>query len=507
MCVGAVCGLWWVVGAGPAAADTFTTSGCTIWSVPDGVSSVTIDAVGGAGGSGTGGAKGASGDEASRTIGVSHGQVLDVCVDVNGGNGGSGAGSGGGASGVSVGPNFGAPVIVAAGGGGGGGGSFGTAGGSPGKSGLGSNGGGGATSSGPGSPNGGTFGPGGPGAGGDGSGNGGGGGAGYYGGGGGSSSVGGGGGGGGGSDFCDGCAPKAATGAPQVTLTYTVASPPAISIAFPASGAVYAPKQPVNSSFSCAEGSGGPGISSCTDQNGRPSGAPVDTATPGAHTFTVTAQSGDGLTSTSSVSYTVAAPPRIWLPLPANGATYTLGQVVHSYFLCADGSGGPGLKSCADQNGQPAGAAIDTSTLGTHSFTVTATSQDGQVSSTSAAYRVVPPPTVSQVQAHRGGVVTLQVTVFAPGTIDAMSTSSFRSFALATDVAGGLQPPLGSFVFGRAHAAPARAQTLSLRVALTQAGRLLLRDHRRASVSLWVVYTAPGGVPELVKSQSLRIRR
>src|SRR5436309_3497782 len=90
-----------------------------------------------------------------------------------------------------------------------------------------------------------------------------------------------------------------------------------------------------------------------------------------------------------------AAPPRIWLPLPANGATYTLGQVVHSYFLCADGSGGPGLKSCADQNGQPAGAAIDTSTLGTHSFTVTATSQDGQVSSTSAAYRVVPPPTVS----------------------------------------------------------------------------------------------------------------
>src|SRR5207302_1478795 len=163
-------------------------------------------------------------------------------------------------------------------------------------------------------------------------------------------------------------------------------------------------------------GANGPGISSCTDQNGHGSGAMIDTSTPGTHTFTVTAQSGDGLSSSSSATYTVAAPPRVWLPLPSNGATYTVGQVVHSFF------------ACVDQNGQPSGAAVDTSTAGSHTFAVTATSQDGLTSMANVTYQVVPAPTVSNVRAHRGGLVTLQVTVYGPGALDAMSTASFRSF-------------------------------------------------------------------------------
>jgi hypothetical protein len=172
--------------------------------------------------------------------------------------------------------------------------------------------------------------------------------------------------------------------------------------------------------------------------------------------------------------------------------------------VCGDGVGGPGVQSCDDQNGQPAGAALDTSTLGAHTFSVTAVSQDGQRTSTSVTYRVVPVPTVSHVASHPGGVVTMQVTVYAPGAIDVMDTAGLRSFALAADV---VHPPNGSFVFGSAHLVASRSGTLQVRVGLSQAGRLLLRDHRSASLHVSVLYTTPGGSPQVVKSLVLRISR
>ena len=80
-------------------------------------------------------------------------------------------------------------------------------------------------------------------------------------------------------------------------------SAPTAAIAVPANGGTYVVNQALASSFSCTEGAGGPGISSCTDQDGRPSGAPIDTSTPGTYTFTVAAQSADGLSSSASVTY------------------------------------------------------------------------------------------------------------------------------------------------------------------------------------------------------------
>jgi hypothetical protein len=315
-----------------------------------------------------------------------------------------------------------------------------------------------------------------------------------------------------------GCSAQTAkTTTAEVILYYVFASPPTISVTTPANGAVYVLGQAVATSFTCADGAGGPGIaaSGCTDQTGRPSGAPLDTSTAGEHTFTVVAQSSDGLSSSSSVTYTVAnsgggpgsvSPPRVWLANPSNGATYTIGQVVYSYFQCSEGAGGPGLKSCVDQNGHPSGVALDTSTPGNHSYTMTATSQDGLTASASATYRVIPPPVVSQVQAHRGGSVSLVVAAYGPGTIEVITVSSFRSFRLAADVAD-VQPPLGSFVFGRGQVTATAAQVLPVRVGLTQAGRVLLRDHRRAAITVMVFYTAAGATPQLVSSRALRVTR
>jgi hypothetical protein len=451
-------------------------------------------------------------------VAVSQGQTLDVCVGIGGGAGGSGSnsgGSGGGASGVSVGSTFSAPVLVAAGGGGGGGGGGSSLAGAGGRAGV-----GGGAGTGSGGSAGTTAGGGGGGgngsagsadAGGTGASAtnaGGGGGGGYYGGGGGAGSgVGGGGGGGGGADYCNasGCGAQTASGNPQVTLTYSVSGAPTITIAVPASGAVYSLNQVIGSSFSCTEDAGGAGVSSCVDQNGQASGAPLDTSTPGTHTVTVTATSSDGLSSDSTVTYSVAAPPRLWMPVPLNGATYTLGEAINSWYLCGDGTGGPGLKSCADQNGAPSGAPLDTSRVGNHTFTVTAVSEDGQTASTSATYRVIPVPAVSHVATHRGGLVTMQVTVYGPGTIDVLDTAGLKSFALAADI---IHPPNGSFVFGSAHLLATRSRTLRVKVGLSDAGRLLLRDHRSVTLHLWVVYTPlPGGSPHVIKSLVLRINR
>jgi DNA-binding beta-propeller fold protein YncE len=101
---------------------------------------------------------------------------------------------------------------------------------------------------------------------------------------------------------------------------------------------------------------------------------------------------GGGLLATAnnggnSVSVYAVGPPSVTtFTTPPNGATYTLGQVVDASYSCADDPEGPGIASCNAPvaNESP----IDTSTAGPHSFTVTATSKDGQSAVVTNSYAV-----------------------------------------------------------------------------------------------------------------------
>ena len=325
--------------AQPSCAQSGATVTCTFsytgdaqtWTVPPDVTAATFDVQGAQGGVGAGLNSPGLGGEATADLALTPGASVTLVVGGQGGspgpcsgaggggfNGGAaggpfdffgcvdGGGGGGGASDVRIGgSDLTDRVLVAGGGGGtsagigcgnggGGGGLTGDAG-TPGINNCGSVGGEGGDQTG-------ASGSGQLGVGSVGAELGGGGGGGYFGGGGGGES----GGGGGGSGF----GPVAATfqtdvrsGDGTITVSYTA---PTASITTPADGATYALDQTVESSFSCTDISGGPGIQSCVDQNGNPSGTPIDTSTAGPHTFTVTATNKDGLTGTASVSYTVA---------------------------------------------------------------------------------------------------------------------------------------------------------------------------------------------------------
>jgi hypothetical protein len=279
---------------------------------------------------------------------------------------------------------------------------------------------------------------------------------------------------------------------------------------------MYSLGQSVGSSFACADGAGGPGISSCTASDGSSSGAPVNTATGGAHTFTVTAVSRDGLSSTTSVGYRVLLPPRVLLPLPANGSVFLLGQAVRSWYLCADGAGGPGLKSCVDQDGRPMGAALDTSTLGLHQFAVTATSQDGLSTTQTVTYDVVAAPRAANVRVHRHGRITLDLLMPGPGTADVYATASYRSFAVAAaapfaagDIAAGdlVRAPRGTTIVAREDLRAAQAATFHVSLPLTATGRLLFQFHRSAVVELSVLYLPRLGLAQTFRLAAIRDRR
>jgi hypothetical protein len=190
----------------------------------------------------------------------------------------------------------------------------------------------------------------------------------------------------------------------HATRDNAVGGPPAATLIAPQDGSTYWTGQPVYSLYDCTDYSGS-GLASCAGPVA--SGAPIDTATAGTHTFTVTATDGNGDTTSDTHTYNVVddnQPPTATITSPTEGVNVSQGQYVNLWYGCDD-TGGSYIATC---DVTPPGnyPTIDTSTVGLHTLTVTATDNAGNTTPATRHYNVVPPSPLMTFTVDAGATLT-----------------------------------------------------------------------------------------------------
>jgi hypothetical protein len=106
---------------------------------------------------------------------------------------------------------------------------------------------------------------------------------------------------------------------------------------------------------------------------------------------TLYATAGVGLSASVTLTFEIPSP-TVAISAPVDGESFLVGTAATTSFSCADSLTGPGIASCLDGDGRASGAALDTSTVGPHTLTVTATSADGRTATRSVSYTVEAAP-------------------------------------------------------------------------------------------------------------------
>ena len=160
----------------------------------------------------------------------------------------------------------------------------------------------------------------------------------------------------------------------SASLTVVDTVGPAISIISPVAGAIYVTGAVVPASYSCLDPSG---VTTCAGPVA--SGDTIDTSIPGPHAFIVTATDVFHNASQLSVSYTVIDLPRIDVTSPVE-PIYELGSVVQARYSCTNSV------TCLGDVAN--GAALDTSSPGIKTITISATDAYGNMTTQAITYMV-----------------------------------------------------------------------------------------------------------------------
>jgi Bacterial pre-peptidase C-terminal domain len=184
---------------------------------------------------------------------------------------------------------------------------------------------------------------------------------------------------------------------------------PTVDLRVPADGATFGRGDQVLADFDCADEQDGSGLASCVGTVD--DGQPIDTATLGQKSFSVTATDAAGNDTTVTHTYNVVdrTAPTITISSPEEGANYAIGEEVLADYECADEAGGSGVATCVGDvaDGDP----VNTSTAGVKAFVVRATDNAGNESVEVVHYTVgfdftgflglANPPGVNEVKAGR----------------------------------------------------------------------------------------------------------
>jgi hypothetical protein len=287
-------------------------------------------------------------------------------------------------------------------------------------------------------------------------------------------------------------------------IEYTVVGrSPQVVINAPVDNAAYLWSALPTADFTCIPGAGST-IQSCSATVG---GQPISDhqALPdgfGAHVLTVTAIDADGLSGTATVTYTAtvstASVPPVTIQAPAQGARYRLGQAVAARYSCLATTTGPALRSCVGT--VPAGHHIDTTKLGAHAFSVSATNDQGESTTETVTYAVVPTTNrfvVMRLRATSSGAARVALKLPGPGSVRVLATG----WNAATGASRRRIP------YGTASVSAARGGRVSLIVQPSAAGRALLRRRgARPVIALALIYTPTGARPRVVHPAPLRLR-
>jgi hypothetical protein len=242
----------------------------------------------------------------------------------------------------------------------------------------------------------------------------------------------------------------------------------------------------------------GPGYGSsapCTQAVGSGStpvsvSAPLRSLAPGTlYRYRVVAVGANGTQSGLDATLTTPAlAPTVTIAAPANGAQFVRGQVARASYTCAEGAGGPGIASCAGTVASD--AAIDTFRSGSHTFTVTATSRDGQAVTARVTYTVSLPSnrfTLTNLHTRHDGTVNFDLKFPWRGGADVLETAWKGNRATAARL---LAPAPGRFVFARKHLDVRGPGVIHVEVKPNADGKKLIAHHRyRVVIRLWVSFT------------------
>jgi hypothetical protein len=114
----------------------------------------------------------------------------------------------------------------------------------------------------------------------------------------------------------------------------------------------------------------------------------------GTHDLSCTATDSAGNSGTGSGIVKIdTVAPEITITAPADGAEYVLDASVAADYECTESANGSGVATCSGD--VPSGSDIDTSTVGTKTFAVTAADVAGNSTTTTATYQVIHPYTVT----------------------------------------------------------------------------------------------------------------